>query len=216
MHKLDRSLTPYPACLNRYKHGFHNWSNISSIDKDEIRIALQSMQGRRCAYCECDLSKHDYHIEHFRQRNRFPQGTFDWNNLFLSCGSSTSCGIHKDKCPPYNPNVLIKPDIEDPEVFFLFVQDGSIVVRPNLTDAERHRAEETLRIFNLDAQGGPLRQMRRVAISGYLKTLIELQELSEIFSIEQINEYVASEYGYITDSEFCTPIKHALTLQGVS
>jgi uncharacterized protein (TIGR02646 family) len=52
------------------------------------------MQGQRCAYCECDISIADKHIEHFVQRSRDVRKTFEWSNLFGSCKRSDSCGDH--------------------------------------------------------------------------------------------------------------------------
>jgi uncharacterized protein (TIGR02646 family) len=189
MHQLNRALCHTPKCLRKYQYGQDRWEDLSNDDRQEIRTALEEMQRRRCAYCECDLEHHGQHIEHFRQRHRYVQGTFDWNNLFWSCERGDSCGKHKDVCEMYDYRILIKPDDDDPEQFFLFVNDGTISVREGLTVAQRHRAEETLRIFNLDARGGPLRQMRRAAVSGYLKGLEELQELSTICSPEELKVY---------------------------
>jgi uncharacterized protein (TIGR02646 family) len=190
-------------------------SGITSeiADRQAIRATLEAMQGRRCAYCECSLD--GQHIEHFRQRGRYPQGTFDWHNLFWSCERGKSCGKHKDGCGGYNHDDLIKPDVEDPEQFFLFVSNGSIALRPSLNAIEQHRAKETLRIFNLDAQWGSLRKMRETAVSGYLETIKDLQELSTVCSLQDINVYIADEFVYTQSLPFCTAIKHVLTAQGV-
>ncbi len=99
------------------------------------------------------------HIEHFRRKNRahFPQLTFDWNNLFLSCGGGDRehCGHHKDgdKAVPYKPDDLIKPDEHDPDEFLHFHSSGTVAVRSNaqLDNAKKHHAEETIRVFNLDS-----------------------------------------------------------------
>jgi uncharacterized protein (TIGR02646 family) len=215
MHHLDRTHIPSPTCLNNYQYGRNNWGDLTSDDRNEIRTALEELQGRRCAYCECDLDKNGQHIEHFQQRGRYPQGAFEWGNLFWSCGHDDSCGIHKDRCGMYNHNDLIKPDLEDPECFFLFVADGSIALRADLNPAQRRRAEETLRVFNLNAQWGRLRRMRESAASGYLKVLDEIAELRAILSTEEIEAYIAQEFSYTQDLPFCTAIKHVLTPQGV-
>jgi uncharacterized protein (TIGR02646 family) len=198
--------------LARYRHGRDVWDDLTPADRVEIRHCLEQLQGRRCAYCEASLDAHGEHIEHFRQRGRFAQGTFDWQNLFLSCARRDSCGKHKDTCQ-YPPTDLIKPDTEDPERFFLFVANGSIVIRrADLTLTEQRRAESTLRIFNLDAQRGALRKMRQTAISGYLETLKELQELAADCSPQDIQAYLDAEFCYVAQLPFCTAIKHTLTL----
>jgi len=216
MHQLHRTACAAPTCLSRFLHGRNTWDDLTDNDRQEICFALEAMQGRRCAYCECSLNEHDQHIEHFQQRGRYPRGTFDWENLFWSCSRVGSCGKHKDVCGPYNHADLIRPDVEDPERFFLFVFDGSIAIRCGLTNAEQHRAEETLRIFNLDGQWGPLRHMRKAAVAGYVETFKELEELSTVFSTPEIMAYINSEYAYTRNLPFCTAIKHFLTLQGIT
>ena len=41
-------------------------------------------------------------------------------------------------------------DSENPEDFLQFLPDGNVVPAAGLNPADRHRAEETIRIFNLN------------------------------------------------------------------
>ena len=216
MHQLDRSHVPFPACLGQYQHGRNNWNDLSDVDRQAIRAALEAMQGRRCAYCECRLdAHHGQHIEHCRQRGRSPQGPFDWHNLFWSCERNNSCGKHKDECGGYNHDDLIKPDVEDPEQFFLFVSNGSIVLRAGLTAAQQHRAKETLRILNLDAQWGPLRHMRQRAARGYIRVVEDIMEMAAIHPPDIWQLLLEQELDQSRSLPFCTAIKHVLASQGV-
>jgi uncharacterized protein (TIGR02646 family) len=209
MHHLQRG--PAPACLGNYNHSQYTWNALSAADREEIRFELELMQGRRCAYCECDLDQNGQHVEHFRQRSRHPLGTFAWGNLFWSCERQDSCGKHKDACGAYNDPDLIKPDVEDPEHFFLFVSNGSIALRPGLSAPEVHRARETLRIFNLDANYGPLRAMRAIAVLGYIEDMKEFQQMAESGLRNEVLAHLATEYDYTRNLPFCTAIKHTLT-----
>jgi len=211
VHKLERG--DAPQCLGKFKHGRNRWSEVSSADKNEIWTALEAMQGQRCAYCEADISQGKKHIEHFKQRVRYPQGTFDWANLFGSCNRSDSCGKHKDNCGPYRHEDLLKPDEEDPEKYLTFVVDGSIVPRHGLPLKDKHRAAETLRIFNLDHERGPLRRMREQAILGYLQTAKEICDLANIYPQEEWLPFLENELDRIKPLPFATAIKHALTSQ---
>lgn len=208
MHKLQRSATP--VCLADYRHGQHAWSDVEPEHRQEIWQRLEEMQGRRCAYCEAPIESGKRHIEHFKQRSRYPQDTFDWGNLFGSCNHDKCCGKHKDQCGPYDSADLIKPDQEDPERFFVFVSDGTIKVRQGLSSQEKHRACETLRVFNLDANGGRLRQMRKAAIAPYLDTAKALAELAEDCSVEELLPVLEGELNSIADRPFVTAIKHTL------
>jgi uncharacterized protein (TIGR02646 family) len=212
MHLLNRG--PAPACLANYQPGVHQWTNITPTqqERDDIKTALEAMQGRRCAYCECDLDGYGQHIEHFRQRDRYPQGTFAWDNLFWSCCRKGSCGDHKDKCGAYPHAVLIKPDADDPERFFLFASNGTIAIRTGtLTTHEQHRAAETLRIFNLDEQRGALRYMRQAHCAGYLQTADELRTISATWPLQDWLPFLEEEIARTSHLPFCTAIKHTLT-----
>jgi uncharacterized protein (TIGR02646 family) len=212
MHLLKRG--PAPTCLENYKHNTHQWNLDSPTHEERIEICveLEAMQGRRCAYCEGDLDVHGQHIEHFRQRSRYPQGTFAWDNLFLSCLREESCGKHKDQCGFYSPGDLIKPDIEDPEHFFLFASNGTIAIRTaSLTPAEQHRAAETLRILNLDEVRGPLRHLRQAHCAGYLQTAEELQTIAATWPQEYWLPFLEEEIAKTSHLPFCTAIKHTLT-----
>lgn len=125
MHRLDRD-PQAPACLRGYQHGRDKWSMESptGAERGDIWTKLDAMQGCRCAYCEAAISRGKCHIEHFRQRDRYPQGTFEWSNLFGSCDRESTCGTFKDRCGAYPHADLIKPDVEDPDEFLVFDPQG--------------------------------------------------------------------------------------------
>lgn len=205
MHKLNRG--PAPACLGHYRHGLNNWADVTSTDKQDIWLALDAMQGQRCAYCEADISHGACHIEHFRQKGRDPTQTFVWANLFGSCNCANTCGKHKDKQAVYPPAVLIKPDVEDPEYFLRFHSDGTISIRSGIKADEQHRASETRRLFNLD--DGALRWQRRAAAYGYLQTAEEIAQLAAD-DPALAADYLANEIASTEHLPFATAIKHTL------
>lgn len=214
MRKLVRGEGPH--CLTRYRHGLHRWSLDSPTlpERAQIWEHLRAMQDTRCAYCEADISKHtNAHIEHFRQRERYRQGTFDWRNLFGSCKREESCGNFKDRCRPYDHTVLIKPDEDNPDDYFIFVSDGTIAPRADLDAPLRQRAVETLRIFNLDAENGALREMRREAVRRYLDTAEALQQLFlESPDIEGFQQFLEEEILETAQLPFATAIRHTLSM----
>ncbi len=218
MHYLDRSTISAPQSLGHYHHGTSNWDDVTPQDKAQIRTQLQDLQGKRCAYCEGDLDLLGQHIEHFRQKasDRFPALTFVWTNLFWSCDREDCCGKFKDKpevMNSYQATDLLKPDVDDPEDFFLFVSDGSIVIRNSLSLIDQRRAEETLRVFNLDPKFGRLRKMRRAHVQGYV---ISAQEIAELIELDPVGglAYLESELLATSQLPFCAAIKHTLSYQG--
>ena len=211
MHHLYRDPQP-PSGLGRYQHGQHQWSMGSPTPEERQHIwdKLDAMQGHRCAYCEATIGPGNREIEHFRQRSRYPQGTFDWYNLFGSCKRVGSCGDHKDKCGPYTPADLIKPDTEEPEALLVFAPDGSISPRTGLAPAQHQRAVETIRILNLN---GALRQIRRTEIAGYVQTAEEFAAMAAEFDEGEWWPLLQQELETIANLPFATAIRHILTPQ---
>jgi len=210
MHILNRGAAP--ACLATYQYGLHQWASgiPTSPEKSDIWACLEAMQQSRCAYCEANLVDGDKHIEHFRQRSRHPAGTFEWTNLFGSCNRKDACGKHKDSCGPYNPADLLKPDVDNPDDFLVFVNDGTIVPKDGLPLNAWQRASETLRVFNLDAKHGALRHMRRAAAAGYLQTAEEFRSFAAEFDEADWHPLLDQELASISDLPFVTAIRHAL------
>jgi uncharacterized protein (TIGR02646 family) len=206
MRKLNRDAVEVPVCLAELSPGVHSWDDVKN--KAEIRAGLELMQGRRCAYCEGSLDALGQHIDHFRRRHHSPELTFNWNNLYWSCYQPDSCGRYKDHDAwPYNVDDLIDPCVEDPDSFFRFRSDGTISVRPGLSTLAKHKAEETLRVFNLNPTWGRLRTMRKAVLSSYLYMVDDasgfaLTELQDIFK----DELAATEH-----LPFSTAIRHVLT-----
>lgn len=209
MRKLERGAAP--ACLASYRHGRDNWGKVTPLEKATIWTALEQMQGLCCAYCESPMITGSRHIEHFYQRDRAPALTFAWSNLFGSCNHKASCGKYKDELPTYRAADLIKPDIDDPEHFLLFVSDGSVAVREKLDQGEHRRAAETIRIFNLN---GPLKHARRNAIAGYIQVEVEALEMLQesIWSREEFDEYIDNVLASTIDLPFSTAIKQTLRI----
>lgn len=209
MHKLHRDPVP-PAGLARCQRGREKWSMQSPTvpERVEIWVKLEAMQGQRCAYCEAAMVVGDREIEHFRQRSRFPRGTYAWDNLFGSCKRPGTCGDHKDKCGVYTHTDLIKPDIEDPEAFLVFSPDGSIHPRANLASADQHRAKETIRILNLN---GALRQIRYRELCGYIQTAETFAEMAANFDESEWLPLLQDELNRTAHLPYATAIKQVLT-----
>ncbi|WP_227136347.1 retron Ec78 anti-phage system effector HNH endonuclease PtuB [Kosakonia radicincitans] len=209
MHKLSRGIPPKSLALYNYKT--QKWDDYILVEanKRDVWDGLFHMQGYRCAYCECELlTFYKGHVEHFVQKGRFPQYTFDWNNLFGSCRRSDGCGFYKDN-QSYRQGDILKVDEDDPDDFFDFLSDGSIVVKDNLTISAAHRARETLRVFNLDAEHGALRQQRATAIKLYSHIINELNDYFEAYGADEtFLELLDENLTGIEGVPFQTAIRH--------
>jgi uncharacterized protein (TIGR02646 family) len=210
MRSLNRAIINEPPCLANYHHGHHRWDDLTPQDKDQIRHQLEQMQGRRCAYCEGSLDALGSHIEHFRRKRQghFPNLTFTWSNLYWSCDQKDSCGHHKDHgAGAYDVNDLVDPCNDNPDLFFRFRTDGTINVRNGLGAQNTHKAEETLRVFNLNPQWGRLRNMRKAAVSAY----VSFVDGCVGFSAAELHDFFTDELAAAAALPFFTAIRHVLT-----
>ena len=191
-------------------------SSPTPQERAQIWDKLNAMQGHRCAYCEVAIFEGKRHIEHFRQRSRYPQGTFDWNNLFGSCDRDGVCGRYKDECGIYPHMNLIKPDVDDPDEFLVFDPQGGIHPKAGLTADMLHRAKETIRILNLD--GGGLPHMRKAAACGYLQQVEAWEAFASEFPEEEwrpiVEQELEQELATTGHLPFATAIRHTLTRMG--
>ena len=185
MKKLNRGLARPPACLAALSHTRHNWNHMNlNLRKKKVWRQIYKFQGKFCAYCESPAEKGENlgHIEHFFNKGNpeFTYLTFNWNNLFGSCDSRGHCGHFKDqtqrggKPRVYDPHKLIKPDVDDPEDFLQFLPSGRVQVKSGLDPLQAARAEETIRVLNL--QVSTLVTSRNKKIEHYQKRLIALSE----------------------------------------
>lgn len=209
MHKLDRASTASPMCLSNYCHSVHNWDAVTAQDKQAIRTSLEQLQGNRCAYCESAVYS-DSHIEHFRRKNilHFPELTFEWSNLFLSCNSQKHCGHYKDRpsVTPYDPASLVKPDDDDPDAFFYFHSSGEVRARSGLSSVQQIRSDETIRVFNLNCSA--LQEARRRALRAYERREPKILEALMGFSPKDREAFINDEIRATADDPHCTVIRH--------
>ena len=228
MHKLNRPFVQRPACLDKYDCNTKTWNDLIGQDKKTVRLSLQSMQGQqivddasddeqlvilglRCAYCESQVY-HGGHIEHFRRKNplHFPQLTFEWANLFIACDSKEHCGHYKDrpKAPPYNPDDLIKPDEHDPDGYLYFHSSGEVRVRhrDGMTEDDRRRGAETIRVFHLDC--GRLKGARHKALNQYLDSNSGILEALMDFDENDRQVFIGEEIEATKWQPFWTTIRH--------
>jgi hypothetical protein len=85
--------------------------------------------------------------------------------------------------------------------------DGNVVPAKGLSPNDKHRAKETIRIFNLN---GSLRQIRETAVKGYLQTAEEIMNYLMEFGEDDCWTWIQDELDQTKDLPFTTAIKHTL------
>ena len=83
---------------------------------DEVKSALKEETSNKCMYCESKIAHITYeHIEHIKPKSIYPNLTFVWSNLGLTC---PKCNMNKsskydEECP------FINPYIDEPSEYFV-------------------------------------------------------------------------------------------------
>ena len=177
MHHFERGISPVDFKV--VKIHYVNWNTFGNSHEHRLLgDTLYERQHHYCAYCETHLKqKSDGHIEHLVRRNDMPQKTFDWNNMFFSCNNDDSCGNFKDNrknAISFDEKDIIDPSREHPQDFFSFDRFGHILPAKDLTANAKKRAEETIRVFNLNSSERirNLRQQAARVVAAFLQCAI--------------------------------------------
>lgn len=221
MRKLNRPQSA-PTGLANYDYRTQKWNSRrpSKACRADIWQKFHLMQGNFCAFCEKTAYRGNGHIEHFFHKGRKRDGsapykhlTFTWNNLFGCCGTGTSstCGHYKDRQGnqgpgEYEPNDLVKPDVDDPASFFNFLDTGVIEAKEGLSAQDKNRAEETIRVLNLSA----ITALRKRQIDIVKRELNALEELSSEISQQEFSQEFDKIKNRVKQQEYQTAVLSAL------
>jgi uncharacterized protein (TIGR02646 family) len=155
-----------------------DWATKSA--KRILGAALRRLAHGKCVYCEGKLDTQSYlEVEHYVAKMIAPDLAFEWTNLLPVCQICNNTKSDQD-----HGNILLKPDDEDPEPYFWIHPDtGKLEPHPKLDQARARRANETIRLCNLqrpalcEERFGMLRRVGRwseqVARSGPLTAVLE-------------------------------------------
>lgn len=157
-------LNPDPECVTMLKKAQRKreeWKDLSTDPKRGplLRQRKSDEQGGLCGYCECRLTEADgtlrrgrSQLDHVLPRHPFEDLIFEWDNLILSCPCKGHCDHHKG-----NEVGIIDPHKENPRKFITFAFDElrrpskvSAVASSRLDEQEEKRANDTIRILNLN------------------------------------------------------------------
>jgi len=89
MIKLERTFTPLclsPSEVIRLTGIFR--ANVDAVwNIGALKAALLETSFNKCAYCECNLKQESKYMEvdHFRDKDRYPDDVVKWSNLIPSC-----------------------------------------------------------------------------------------------------------------------------------
>lgn len=155
------------------------FENLSGNEKKAVYKSLKKEQGYICCYCERELLNNDFHIEHFKpkDKNKFPELELEYSNLLCSCqnnlkkGDPRHCGNLKENW--FNEELLISPLELTCESKFKYTFDGHI--KANIKDDIK--AKTTIEKLGLDI--GKLVDMREKAIEPFLDETLSEDDLEK-------------------------------------
>jgi len=149
---------------NRYNH-----PEIRSVLKKETN-------GGKCMYCESPIAVIDTEqIEHYRPKAIYPQLTFEWTNLGLSCPK-----CNRKKSDRFDENcTFINPYIDLPEDHFYFTST-MVFHKPNDKRAD-------LTELTLDLNRPELMEARKTRIDA-IRSLIDQYEAESNPSLKALRK----------------------------
>lgn len=148
---------------------------------EEVKNALIAMFHGYCAYCESNIRVTSYGaIEHFHPKSRYPEKTFTWTNLVLSCDRCNDRGHKGDNFPLDEAGrpLLIDPTLEEPTQHLQFAWDEALNL-VYFVPLDK-KGEQTIEIFDLNGVRGrkELLTARRDKAE-MIRALIKLAESDE-------------------------------------
>ena len=170
-----------------------------------MQDALYPLAHGKCAFCEGVLGVTTYlEIEHYLAKTLFPEQVFEWTNLLPACRLCNGSKGDQD-----HQNALLKPDEEDPEPYFWVHPDtGKLEPDPRLDEAARRRAEETIRICNLqrsDLCSQRADMLKRVG-----------RWLGQVSGRRRLSGSLKEEWDYLSNpkTQFKLVVRHTLEMRG--
>lgn len=160
MRKIDKQAGFEPPSLTRFKrkNAQSNYSELTSTERQDIRMACTIEQFYLCAYCCKPITGNstDTMNEHVIARNSAPNKSLDFTNIVASCRTPNQCDAAHGSQP-----LPLTPFDAECEIALKFKISGRVT---GLTDDSR----ETIRVLNLDNKS--LTEQRKIFIDTILFT----------------------------------------------
>lgn len=163
---LARKEQVWLAALRRAVTDAEKENAVNKYRHAQIKDALESLFYGKCAYCESKIKQVAYpQIEHYRPKSKFPDLTFEWENLLLACSVCNSTEHKGNNFPAASDKgPYINPCIDNPEEHFQFVYNATAKLASVYGKMERGKTTEIdLRLNRPDLRTHRSMQMKRLA-----------------------------------------------------
>jgi len=185
MSYVDKYEKPPPNVASRYNN-------------PEIKSVLKKETHGKCAYCESHFEHVAFgDIEHIKPKAKYPQLTFEWQNLTCAC---QQCNNNKrdeydENCPP------IDPYVDDPGAFLKAVGP---FIRPQNGNKKGEQTETLLKLNRKPLWENRKRRIRYLKACLFDKYFNETDEDKRKALLSEIREEIAEtkEYSFCLKSFF--------------
>ena len=144
MKRIEKTAEPVFWKDFRHKKKVRNYQDLDKTPegrkiRGRLKHALLTEQKGICCYCCSEIKEEKSHNEHFLPQCSHPQESMNYNNIFCSCNTDSTCGTFKA-----NSTVcIVSPTESNPESHFAYQQDGRILGLDSI-------GEDTIRVLNLN------------------------------------------------------------------
>lgn len=180
MKKIIKNNEPQELRSWKRKNPCGRYGEIGWKIRQKIRSACISEQYGLCAFCCTPILDGTCHNAHLFSQDNYPHLSLDWNNIVASCNNETTCGTCQG-----TQVVPITPLMDECEIELIFYQSGRV---KGITK----RAQETIRILNLDSEKLKVRRKRAIEDflyeNGYFPPAQSIQEWDNEILNALINE----------------------------
>lgn len=132
-----------PVDKSRYTANQQEYDPFGSA-KDDLIAAL----GDYCSYCERIGYFSALDVEHVKDKSSFPALKLKWDNFILACKNCNSTKLKKSVVG------CMLPHIDDTYAVFDYLEGGLVVINPELSAADKNKAELLVALVGLDRRPG--------------------------------------------------------------
>jgi uncharacterized protein (TIGR02646 family) len=157
--------------------------------KNLIEPKLKKLTDGHCSYCDRFEIEGEGSIDHFYPKAIYKLCAYKWENLFFSCKRCNeiknknfdlvlSKRIQRGECrKTFGKYFPVKPDVDDFyfEKYFTFDSYGIIRANLNLSEEEKSKATNTIKIFKLE----DLTKIRNKVFKEYFRGYKDLNEYKQ-------------------------------------
>jgi uncharacterized protein (TIGR02646 family) len=142
--------TKYKKSRFNYKPPPFRWPQYRGklVNQLLLPILIEMSKGH-CAYCDGyelgAISRET--IDHFEPKSKFPDKSFEWENLFPACDACQSARREEFDSDMLKPD---EAEYEFERFFKVNYATGHLVPNPAASPQDQHRADVTIRLFGLN------------------------------------------------------------------